>query len=211
MLAEKYRPRDFSQIIGQGKATQALKYCLDGCGDTGKVFLLTGPSGCGKTSLAYCAAAYWGVPAHGIHKIEAAECDVAALREVADHVRIYGPGHLGRKCYVIDEIHTVTGRALDLCLSLFEGLPAHVCIFGTTTETDWSTSTLLSRFARIDLQKIPAALVAEQIERVALAEGLPIPADAGWAAKLVKYQGVNLRDQLNQLPARLFGGLCAAA
>ena len=65
----------------------------------------------------------------------------------------------------------------------------------------------------VDLAKVRSTDVARLLERVALAERLPIPADPRWADKLVKYHGLNIRDQLNQLPSRLLGcvaGLVAA-
>ena len=96
-------------------------------------------------------------------------------------------------------------------LSLLESLPKHVLLVGTTTETDWTDGILLSRWTRFDLAKVRSADVAEHLERIARGEGLPIPDDPKWAEKLVRYHGLNIRDQLNQLPARLLGGVSAAA
>lgn len=203
MLAEKYRPQTFEQVIGQPKTIQAIRYYLRQDTPAGKSFLLTGPSGSGKTTLAYCAARHWGVSDFSIIKIESAQCDVDRLRQLASDSYIMGAGLHGRKAYVIDEIHTVTGRAQDRLLSLLEELPAHVVLFGTTTEADWSGVTLYSRFARLTLQKPSASEVAAHLESIAQREGLPIPADGAWAQKMVKYHGLNLRDLLNQLPARL--------
>lgn len=118
----------------------------------------------------------------------------------------YGSGKSGRKLYIIDEIHTVTGRAADRLLSLLEALPAHVLLIGTTTESGWTDGILLSRWVRFDLAKVRSSDVAALLKRIAKAEGLPIPDDPQWAAKLVKYHGLNIRDQLNQLPQRLLGG-----
>ena len=129
----------------------------------------------------------------------------------AGEVRYFGTGPGGRKLYVIDEIHTVTGRAADRLLSLLESLPAHVVLVGTTTETDWTDGILLSRWIRFDLGKPNSGEVAEHIRAVAEREGLPIPIDSKWAEKLIKYHGLNIRDQLNQLPARLFDSVSVAA
>jgi len=203
MLAEKYRPRTFDDVIGQERVIRAMEWYLGEAHDSGLAFLLTGPSGSGKTTLAECAARKWGVSDWDMHKIESAECDVGRLRQLANDMMIYGCGGHGRKLYVIDEIHTVTGRAADHLLSLLEALPAHVLIVGTTTETDWTDGILLSRWTRFELQKVRSGDVARYLERIAEAEGLPIPDDPKWADKLVKYFGLNIRDQLNQLPARL--------
>lgn len=213
MLAEQYRPRTFAEVIGQDKVIQGLRYYLDKPHDSGLAFLLTGPSGSGKTTLAECAAEYWGIPAFGRIKIESAECDVQRLRDLASDMYVFGPGREGRKLYLIDEIHTVTGRAADRLLSLLESLPRHVLLIGTTTETGWTDGTLFSRWVRFPLAKVNSALVAEHLERIARTEGLPIPDDPGWAAKLVKYSptGLNLRDLLNQLPATLFAQQAVAA
>jgi DNA polymerase-3 subunit gamma/tau len=213
MLAESYRPRNFSEVIGQEKTVAALKYYLDRPSESGRAILLTGPSGSGKTTLAECAAEYWGIPRFSRIKIESATCDASRLESLASDMYIYGSGALGRKLYIIDEIHTVTGRAADRMLSLLESLPSHVLLIGTTTETDWTDGILLSRWVRLALQKVSSGLVAQHLERVALAENLPIPTDSKWAEKLCKYSptGLNLRDLLNQLPAALLGGASLAA
>ena len=124
---------------------------------------------------------------------------------------MYTYGLNGPKCYVIDEIHTVTGRAADRLLSLLEEIPKHVLICATTTVPDWTDGILMSRWTRFDLAKVRSSDVARLLERVATQEDLPIPADAKWADKLVKYHGLNIRDQLNQLPSRLFGCMADSA
>ncbi|GMU21865.1 MAG: hypothetical protein AMXMBFR13_19530 [Phycisphaerae bacterium] len=214
MLAEKYRPQSFAEVIGQERVIAALRYYLDQqAGRSGLAFLLTGPSGSGKTTLAECAAEYWGIPPAGRHKIESATCDASTLNQLASDIYVYGPGRAGRKLYVIDEIHTVTGRAADRLLSLLESLPSHVLLIGTTTQADWTDGILLSRWVRFGLQKVSSGAVAAHLEHVAREEGLPIPEDPQWAAKLCKYSptGLNVRDLLNQLPAALLAGMAAAA
>ena len=149
MLAEKYRPKTFDDVVGQDKVIAGMRWYLDQQHDSGLAFLLTGPSASGKSTLSQCAGRYWGVSDWDIHKIESAECDVAALRDLATDMLYHGRN--GRKLYVIDEIHTVTGRAADRMLSLLEALPRHVLLVGTTTETGWTDGTLLSRWIRFDL------------------------------------------------------------
>lgn len=211
MIAEKYRPKNFDEVVGQEKVIAAMRWYLDQSHESGLAFLITGPSGSGKTTLADCAAEYWGISPHDRWRIESAECDVARLRQLDSDMLYYGCGDGGRKLYVIDEIHTLTGRAADRLLSLLEKLPKHVLVVGTTTETDWTDGILLSRWVRFDLQKPNSRTVAEYVERIARTEGLPMPDDPKWAEKMVKYGGLNLRDLLNQLPARLLGGTNAVA
>ena len=209
MLAEKYRPQTFDDVIGQDKTVAAMRWYLDRSAESGHAFLLTGPSGSGKTTIAECAARYWGCTDWDIHRLESAQCDVQALRQVSNDMYIHGSQ--GRKMYLIDEVHTITGRAADRTLSLLESLPKHVLLVGTTTESGWTDGILLSRWVRFDLQKVRSGDVAAYLERIAHAEDLPIPDDPAWASKLVKYYGLNIRDQLNQLPARLLTGSAQAA
>lgn len=211
MLAEKYRPRTFDHVIGQDKVIAGMRWYLDQAAGSGLALLLTGPSGSGKTTLGECAARYWGCTDFDIHRIESAQCDVTTLRELDSNMHVYGAGRDGRKMYLIDEVHTVTGRAADRMLSLLEGLPSHVLLVGTTTETNWTDGILLSRWVRFELAKVRSADVAAYLEQIAEREGLPIPADPKWADKLVKYHGLNIRDHLNQLPARLLSGPIATA
>ena len=141
MLAEKHRPRSFDAVVGQSTIIGAMRWYLDNAADSGLAFLLTGPSGSGKTTLAECAGRYWGVSEYAVHRIESAECDVTTLRDIDADMQYYGQGG-GHKLYIIDEVHTVTGRAADRMLSLLESLPAHVLLVGTTTETDWTDGIL---------------------------------------------------------------------
>src|SRR3990172_4162855 len=117
MLADKWRPKSFEEVIGQDRVIAGLKWYLDQASDSGLALLLTGPSGAGKTTLGECAARCWGCTDFDILRVESAECDVSTLRELADRMHVYGAGRHGRKCYIIDEIHTLTGRAADRLLS----------------------------------------------------------------------------------------------
>jgi DNA polymerase III gamma/tau subunit len=73
MLAEKYRPKSFAEVVGHAKTIAALKWYLDSPADkSGRAFLLTGPSGIGKTTLARCLARYWDVTDHNFIPIESA-------------------------------------------------------------------------------------------------------------------------------------------
>lgn len=214
MLSEAHRPRSFNDMIGQGGVVRVLKWHLDRPADTGLAFLFSGPSSSGKTTMALCAARAWDVAEHDVIRIEAATCDVAAVRQLADTMRLYGTGEHGRRAFVIDEVHTLSKRAADRLLSVLENLPAHVMLCATTTEAgnDWAEKTLLSRWTRFELSKPRSADVATLLERIAAAEGLPT-SDNGWAVRYVKYGagcGLNLRDLINQLPAHLLSAVSAS-
>ena len=83
MIAEKYRPRTFADIVGHASVIRSMTWHLERAEGSGHAFLLTGPSGSGKTSLAHCAAEYLGITEYDRHVIQSAECDVETLREVA--------------------------------------------------------------------------------------------------------------------------------
>ena len=116
----------------------------------------------------------------------------------------FGAGPTGRKAYILDEIHTVSDRAADRLLSVLESLPKHVLLIGATTEASWidAQRILFSRWVKLQLQKPRASDVAAHLERIAEQEGLPV-GGPGWAEKMVKYAGLNIRDLINQLPAAL--------
>jgi len=120
LLAEKYRPKTFDQIIGQDRVIRMLKRHLDDPGECGQPFLLTGPTGSGKTTLARCAARYWGASEYDIRLIQSSECDVDCLRAIDSEMYVHGWN--GRKAYIIDEVHTLTQRAKDRLLSMNERL-----------------------------------------------------------------------------------------
>lgn len=205
MLAEKHRPKIFDDVIGQDRVIAGTRWMLDHSENAaGPSILYTGPSGSGKTTLAECAATYWGITELDRWRIESAECDVARLRELAADCQTYGSGPTSRKLYLVDEIHTLTQRAKDRLLSLLENLPAHVLFVGTTTEENWCEPTLFSRFSRFPLAKLSSATVVDRLLWVASHEGLPVPEGRHWAERLVKYEGLNLRDLLNNLPQRAF-------
>jgi len=201
-LAEQYRPASFVDVVGQDKAVTLLKYYL-GRG-SGCALMLLGPSGSGKTTLAMCAAREWGCDDMSTTLVSSAESDVGSIRELAEHMSYRGWGESGRKCYIIDEIHTLSARAADRLLSVLESIPPHVLLIATTTESTWleQRETLWSRWHRIGLAKPRSGDVAALLQKIADAEKLPNDAN-GWADRYVKYNGLNLRNLINGLPEHL--------
>ncbi len=224
VLARKYRPQRFSELIGQDAMIQTLANAI-ARDRLAHAFLLTGVRGVGKTSTARLIAKSLncvgpdgtGGPtidpcgqcepctaiAEGRH-IDVVEMDAAShtgvddVREIIEAVR-YAAVSARYKVYIIDEVHMLSKSAFNALLKTLEEPPAHVKFLFATTEIQKVPVTVLSRCQRFDLKRIPAELLAAHFAHVAAAEGVTAEPDAlaviARAAEGSARDGLSILDQ----------------
>ncbi|MCC4252824.1 MAG: DNA polymerase III subunit gamma/tau [Pseudomonadota bacterium] len=224
VLARKYRPRSFSELIGQDAMVQTLGNAIRR-GRLAHAFLMTGVRGVGKTSTARLIAKALncvgpdgqGGPtidpcgicepcraiAEGRH-IDVVEMDAAShtgvddVREIIEAVR-YAAVSARYKIYIIDEVHMLSKNAFNALLKTLEEPPAHVKFLFATTEVNKVPVTVLSRCQRFDLRRIPADLLATHFAHVVEAESVAAEPDAlaliAQAAEGSARDGLSILDQ----------------
>lgn len=224
VLARKYRPQTFAELIGQDSMVQTLANAI-ARNRIAHAFLLTGVRGVGKTSTARLVAKALncvgpdgqGGPtitpcgtceqcraiAEGRH-IDVIEMDAAShtgvddVREIIDAVR-YASVSARYKIYIIDEVHMLSKSAFNALLKTLEEPPEHVKFLFATTEVDKVPLTVLSRTQRFDLRRIAAEKLAAHFSEVAKAEGVDVEEDAlkmiARAAEGSARDGLSILDQ----------------
>src|SRR5687768_1457461 len=224
VLARKYRPQSFDELIGQEAMVRTLANAISR-DRLAHAFLLTGVRGVGKTSTARLIAKALncigpdeqGGPtidpcgvcepcraiAEGRH-IDVVEMDAAShtgvddVREIIDAVR-YAAVSARFKIYIIDEVHMLSKNAFNALLKTLEEPPAHVKFLFATTEVDKVPVTVLSRCQRFDLRRIPAEKLVTHFRGVAMAEGVDVEEEAlgviARAAEGSARDGLSILDQ----------------
>ncbi|MCZ4340884.1 DNA polymerase III subunit gamma/tau [Sphingomonadaceae bacterium G21617-S1] len=224
VLARKYRPQNFRELIGQDAMVTTLANAIRR-GRLAHAFLLTGVRGVGKTSTARLIAKALncigtdgqGGPtidpcgvcepciaiAEGRH-IDVVEMDAAShtgiddVREIIEAVR-YASVSARYKIYIIDEVHMLSKPAFNGLLKTLEEPPAHVKFLFATTEVNKVPITVLSRCQRFDLRRIPADKLAAHFQHVVDAEGVEAEAEAlalvARAAEGSARDGLSILDQ----------------
>jgi DNA polymerase-3 subunit gamma/tau len=198
VLARKYRPQRFEEIIGQDHVVQTLKNAI-ATGRIAHAFLFVGPRGIGKTSTARILAMALNAPdgprvdydpeddicreiAEG-RSMDVLEIDGASnnnvdqIRELRDNVQ-YTPSKGKYKIYIIDEVHMLSQAAFNALLKTLEEPPAHVKFIFATTEPQKVLATILSRCQRFDLKRISDHDIKNQLQMIADTEGIKIDPEA---------------------------------
>ncbi|CAN7158691.1 DNA polymerase III subunit gamma/tau [Devosia sp. LjRoot3] len=235
VLARKYRPRDFSTLVGQDAMVQTLGNAF-AQNRIHHAFIMTGVRGVGKTTTARILARAFNyedengrrptldLEKEGMHcraiiegrHVDVIEMDAASntgindIREIIDSVK-YGPASAPYKVYVIDEVHMLSTAAFNGLLKTLEEPPPYVKFIFATTEIRKVPVTILSRCQRFDLRRIPADIMTAYLEKILGQEGIGFEPDA--LAMIVRAGEGSARDSLSLLDQAIAhgGGSVSAA
>jgi DNA polymerase-3 subunit gamma/tau len=217
VLARKYRPQRFNELIGQDAMVQTLGNAIKR-DRIAHAFLLTGVRGVGKTSTARlmakalncehgptidpCGVCEACVAITEGRHIDVVEMDAASntgvddVREIIEAVR-YSAVSARYKVYIIDEVHMLSKNAFNALLKTLEEPPPHVKFLFATTEINKVPITVLSRCQRFDLRRIPADVLASHFGGIAKAEEAEIEDEA--LALIARAAEGSVRDGLSIL------------
>ena len=219
VLARKWRPRTFEEMVGQAHVLQALSNGLD-ADRVHHAFLFTGTRGVGKTTvariLARCLNCEQGVSARpcgecsACHEIDEGrfvdliEVDAASrtrvddTRELLDNVQ-YAPSRGRFKVYLIDEVHMLSKHSFNALLKTLEEPPPHVKFLLATTDPQQLPVTVLSRCLQFNLKRMTPGMIQSQLDRILQAEGIEFESPAlellARAAEGSMRDGLSLLDQ----------------
>jgi DNA polymerase III subunit gamma/tau len=220
VLARKWRPKRFAEMVGQEHVLRALSNALDS-GKVHHAFLFTGTRGVGKTTVARILAKSLNCE-KGVSSNPCGECsacreidegrfvdlievDAASrtkvddTRELLDNVQ-YAPSRGRYKVYLIDEVHMLSNHSFNALLKTFEEPPPHVKFLLATTDPQKLPVTVLSRCLQFSLKRLSATLIGERMKFIAGEENLEFePAAAALLARAAEgsmRDGLSLMDQL---------------
>jgi DNA polymerase-3 subunit gamma/tau len=201
VIARKYRPQRFTEVVGQEHVTQTLTNAIEQK-RIAHAYLFCGPRGTGKTTIARIFAKCLNCT--GGPKIDFDEKDsrcieitegrsldvleidgasnngVEQVRELRETCK-YAPANSQFKIYIIDEIHMLSTAAFNALLKTLEEPPAHVKFMFATTDPEKVLPTILSRCQRFDLRRIPSALITKHLAQIAKQEKVKIDEAALYA------------------------------
>jgi DNA polymerase-3 subunit gamma/tau len=224
VLARKYRPKDFSDLmVGQEAMVKTLTNAFES-GRIAQAYMLTGVRGVGKTTTArilaralnyktdtidkptidlrepgiHCQAIMEGRHVDVIEMDAASHTGIDDIREIIEQVR-YRPASARYKVYIIDEVHMLSTAAFNGLLKTLEEPPEHVKFIFATTEIRKVPVTVLSRCQRFDLRRIPAADLTRLFATISEKEGIAAETEAlaliARAAEGSARDGLSLLDQ----------------
>ncbi|MHB8138625.1 MAG: DNA polymerase III subunit gamma/tau [Smithellaceae bacterium] len=230
VLARKFRPQTFDDVAGQEPVVRTLSNAI-GQGRIGHAFLFAGPRGVGKTSVARilakslnCEQGPTATPCNvcpncreitegtsmDVREIDgASNRGIDEIRELRENVK-FAPAASKYKIYIIDEVHMLTREAFNALLKTLEEPPGHVIFIFATTENHKVPATILSRCQCYDFRRISLGQIADNLGKVAVAEGITISSSAlSWIAEagdgsmrdaqsifdqVISYSGLNISD-----------------
>ncbi|MDP9088742.1 MAG: DNA polymerase III subunit gamma/tau [Pseudomonadota bacterium] len=226
VLARKWRPKRFAEMVGQEHVLRALSNALDS-GKVHHAFLFTGTRGVGKTTVARILAKSLNCETAGVSSnpcgvcaacreidegrfVDLIEVDAASrtkvddTREMLDNVQ-YAPTRGRYKVYLIDEVHMLSSHSFNALLKTLEEPPPHVKFLLATTDPQKLPVTVLSRCLQFSLKRLPAVLIGERLKFIAAAENLAFEPSA--IALLARAAEGSMRDALSLMDQLIaFGG-----
>ena len=217
VLARKWRPKQFEDVIGQEHVTRTLTHAIES-NRVAHAYLFVGPRGIGKTSLSRIFAKALDCE-HGPTPHPCDECDICKeimagnsldvieidaasntgvdnIRDIRDSIQ-FAPARARFKIYIIDEVHMLSTGAFNALLKTLEEPPPHAKFIFATTEVDKLPATIISRCQRFDLRRIPTAEIVKALKRIATAEGVTADNDALLA--IARGAEGGMRDALSAL------------
>src|SRR6202048_1965661 len=197
VLARKWRPKRFAEMVGQEHVLRALGNALDS-GKVHHAFLFTGTRGVGKTTIARILAKSLNCETAGVSSnpcgtcaacreidegrfVDLIEVDAASrtkvddTRELLDNVQ-YAPTRGRFKVYLIDEVHMLSNHSFNALLKTLEEPPPHVKFLLATTDPQKLPVTVLSRCLQFNLKRLPIAQIAERMREILEKEGVEFEA-----------------------------------
>jgi DNA polymerase III subunit gamma/tau len=221
VLARKYRPASFEDLIGQDAMVRTLSNAFE-TGRIPQAWILTGVRGVGKTTTARILARALNyelpdgsitgptirMPALGIHcqaimesrHVDVLEMDAAShnsvddVRQINDAIR-YAPASARYKVYILDEVHMLSGAAFNALLKTLEEPPPHAKFIFATTEIRKVPITILSRCQRFDLRRVEADALVSHLEAIAGKENVTAETEA--LALIARAAEGSVRDALS--------------
>jgi DNA polymerase III subunit gamma/tau len=219
VLARKYRPKSFADLIGQDALVRTLTNAF-ATGRIAQAYMLTGVRGVGKTTTARLIARALNYPSGATvdmpeitpqceailesRHLDVIEMDAASntgvdnMREIIEQVR-YAPVSVRTKVYIIDEVHMLSKSAFNALLKTLEEPPPHVKFIFATTEIRKVPVTILSRCQRFDLKRLDASLLTEHYDNICKLENVEAEDEAlrliARAAEGSVRDGLSLLDQ----------------
>jgi DNA polymerase-3 subunit gamma/tau len=220
VIARKYRPQRFEDVVGQEHVTQTLAHAIEQK-RIAHAYLFCGPRGTGKTTIARifakCLNCTDGPKVNFDDKdprcqeiaegrsLDVLEIDGASnngveqVRELRETCK-YVPASSRFKIYIIDEVHMLSTAAFNALLKTLEEPPEHVKFMFATTDPEKVLPTILSRCQRFDLRRIPAALISKHLAKIAKDEKVKVQPEALYAiargAEGAMRDGESALDQL---------------
>ena len=228
VLARKYRPRTFEDLIGQEAMVRTLTHAF-AANRIAHAFMLTGVRGVGKTTTArllaralnyetdsqkspsialslagfHCQAIIDGRHIDVLELDAASHTSVDGMRDLLESAR-YAPVEARYKVYVIDEVHMLSSSAFNALLKTLEEPPPHMKFILATTEIRKVPVTILSRCQRFDLRRVEPPVLIPHLEKVCAAEGVAIDSEA--LALIARAAEGSVRDSLSLLDQALVQG-----
>jgi DNA polymerase-3 subunit gamma/tau len=219
-LARKWRPRDFSTLVGQEHVVKALTHALDqqrlhhawlftgtrGVGKTtisrilAKALNCTGADGQGQMTSQPCGKCPACTEIDAGRYVDYIEMDAASNRGVDDMAQLlekamYAPSSARFKVYMIDEVHMLTGHAFNAMLKTLEEPPPHVKFILATTDPQKIPVTILSRCLQFNLKQMPVPSIVEHLEKILDSE--QVKSEIGALRILAKAAQGSMRDALS--------------